>query len=267
MVQSHAVTDGQAPPPAFADHIETVAPTGAAVTARVSWHDRALSFVEVCLATGLLTQVLVAGAMIAAGVPMRRPDGSLSLLMVAVPTLVDTVVTAVLVVAFLRYRGERPRDVLLGRRPPRGEVVMGVGLVPVVFLTVALLGAVVQALAPWLHDVPDNPLADLMKTPWSALVMGVVAVVGGGVREELQRGFILHRFGQHLGGRTLGLVVFSVMFGLGHAEVQGWDAAVYTGALGLIWGVVFLARGSIVAPMVSHAIFNAIQVAWQLATA
>ena len=135
MVQSHAVTDGQAPPPAFADHIETVAPTGAAVTARVSWHDRALSFVEVCLATGLLTQLLVAGAMIAAGVPMRRPDGSLSLLMVAVPTLVDTVVTAVLVVAFLRYRGERPRDVLLGRRPPRGEVVMGVGLVPVVFLT------------------------------------------------------------------------------------------------------------------------------------
>jgi hypothetical protein len=162
------VTDGQAPPPAFADHIETVAPTGAAVTARVSWHDRALSFVEVCLATGLLTQLLVAGAMIAAGVPMRRPDGSLSLLMVAVPTLVDTVVTAVLVVTFLRYRGERPRDVLLGRRPPRGEVVMGVGLVPVVFLTVALLGAVVQALAPWLHDVPDNPLADLMSplAPW-----------------------------------------------------------------------------------------------------
>ena len=46
--------------------------------------------------------------------------------------------------------------------------------------------------------------------------------------------------------------------------MQGWDAAVYTGTLGFIWGVVYLTRGSIIAPMVSHALFNAVQVIGQL---
>jgi membrane protease YdiL (CAAX protease family) len=200
----------------------------------------------------------------AAGIPMRTPDGSISLLVVAVPTLVDTVVSAALVIAFLRNRGERPGTVLLGHRPVGGEALVGLALVPVVFVSVAAMSAIVQQLAPWMHDVPQNPLADLMKTPWSAAMMGFIAVVGGGVREELQRGFILHRFEQHLGGRVVGLLVFSILFGLGHAEVQGWDAAVYTGTLGFIWGVVYLTRGSIIAPMVSHALFNAVQVIGQL---
>lgn len=230
----------------------------------VSWRERVASFAEVCLVTGVLTQVVAAGMLYSLGVPFRTPSGSLSLVAVAVPTLADTIVTMVLVVIFLRRRGESPRDVFLGSRPVGSEALAGLALVPLVFLTVALLGALVQAVAPWLHDVAENPLADLMKTPWSALVMGVIAVVGGGIREELQRGFILHRFDQHLGGRAFGLVVFSVLFGLGHAEVQGWDAAIFTGTLGLIWGVVYLVRGSVVAPMVSHAVFNAIQVAWQL---
>ena len=56
-------------------------------------------------------------------------------------------------------------------------------------------------------------------------------MVAGGLREEVQRAFILHRFERHLGGAAIGLVVFSVAFGLGHL-VQGRDAAVITGLLG-----------------------------------
>jgi membrane protease YdiL (CAAX protease family) len=75
------------------------------------------------------------------------------------------------------------------------------------------------------------------------------------VREEVQRGFILHRFGHYLGGAWTGVAVYSVLFGLGHLE-QGYDAAIATGLLGALWGVVYLTRRSIVAPMVSHAGFN-----------
>jgi membrane protease YdiL (CAAX protease family) len=91
-----------------------------------------------------------------------------------------------------------------------------------------------------------------------ALIFGIVALVAGGVREEVQRGFILHRFDRYLGGGALGLVIFSGLFGLGHVD-QGIDAAIATGVLGALWGGVYLARRSIIAPMVSHAGFNLAQ--------
>ena len=85
-------------------------------------------------------------------------------------------------------------------------------------------------------------------------------MIAGGVREEIQRGFILHRFEQFLGGGATGIVVFSLLFGLGHLE-QGRDVALATAVLGAFWGVIYLRRRSIAAPMVSHAGFNLLQVA------
>ena len=81
----------------------------------------------------------------------------------------------------------------------------------------------------------------------------------GGVREEIQRGFILHRFSQYLGGGVVGVIVHSAVFGLEHF-VQGWDAALTVGALGALWGTIYLMRGSVIAPMVSHAGFNLAQI-------
>jgi len=92
-----------------------------------------------------------------------------------------------------------------------------------------------------------------------AMMFGMVAMVAGGVREEIQRGFILHRFSHYLGGGLVGLVVYSTVFGLGHVD-QGWDAAIAVATLGAIWGTIYLIRRSIVAPMVSHAGFNLAQV-------
>ena len=60
-------------------------------------------------------------------------------------------------------------------------------------------------------------------------------MIAGGVREEIQRGFILHRFRQYLGGGVIGVIVHSGLFGLGHVD-QGWDAAITVGTLGAIWG-------------------------------
>ena len=51
----------------------------------------------------------------------------------------------------------------------------------------------------------------------------------------------------------------SVAFGLGHL-LQGLDAAITTGTLGLFWALVYVRRRSTVAPVVSHAGFNALEV-------
>ena len=55
------------------------------------------------------------------------------------------------------------------------------------------------------------------------------------------------------------MIVTSIAFGAGHL-LQGVDAAIATSLLGAFWGVVYLRRRSCVAPMVSHAGFDLVQV-------
>lgn len=185
--------------------------------------------------------------------------GQLSLAFVATLSAVDTIILIGLMVILTIARGERVSDLWLGSRPIGREARIGALLVPVVFLLVVLLLSALMALAPWLHNVPTNPLENMATTAAGAAALAVVAIFAGGVREELQRAFLLRRFEQHLGGAVVGVVVLSVAFGLGHI-VQGWDAVVTTALLGAFWAVLYLRRGSAVAPLVSHAGFNTLEV-------
>jgi membrane protease YdiL (CAAX protease family) len=94
-----------------------------------------------------------------------------------------------------------------------------------------------------------------MGSPLQIAAFVALVLIAGGVREELQRAFLLRRFEQGLGGPVIGVVVTSVAFGLGHS-LQGWDAAVVTGLLGALWGSVYLWRRNVLPNMVSHALFN-----------
>jgi membrane protease YdiL (CAAX protease family) len=175
-------------------------------------------------------------------------------------SLGDTLLLIGLMVALSRAQGDSVWRLWRGHRPLGREVLIGLGLVPVVVLMVGLLLGSLRALAPWLQTVPENPLEALASGgAWNAVAFGLVAIVAGGIREELQRAFLLQRFERHLGGATAGVVVLSTLFGLGHL-VQGWDAVIATGALGAFWAVVYLRRRSSVAPIVSHAGFNSIEV-------
>jgi membrane protease YdiL (CAAX protease family) len=221
---------------------------------------RVQSILEVLLCSGFPTQLLIAGALALLFRPSIPTDGTLPFDFIVVVSLLDTVVLIGLVVLFLRVRGERPSQVLLGQGPLLGEVARGVLWLPVVFAVVIVLGTTVQQLAPWLHNVPKNPLQAMLTSPWRVALFALVAVCAGGLREEVQRAFILHRFDQDLGGARLGLILFSVAFGLGHLT-QGFDAALITGTLGLLWGLIYLSRRSMVAPAVSHALFNLLEIA------
>jgi membrane protease YdiL (CAAX protease family) len=100
-------------------------------------------------------------------------------------------------------------------------------VVPVLLIAAAVL-LISQYVAPWLHNVPDNPLAGLLQSPRDRWLFAIVALVAGGVREEVQRAFLLTRFEQHLGGARVGLIVTSVAFGLGHllqGSTRRWPPA------------------------------------------
>lgn len=214
--------------------------------------------IEVVLCSGFPSQLFLVAVLTSLGMSLRTSDGTLSPPFVFTLSLIDAAIVVGLVFLFLRAHRESPRAVLVGWRSPAREALLGVILIPVVFLFVVAMLAAVLALAPQLHNVPRNPLEDMLQNRQDAMVFAVVVMLAGGVREEIQRAFILHRFDRYLGGGPVGVVVFSGLFGLGHIE-QGIDAAIATGLLGAAWGVVYLTRRSVVAPMVSHAGFNLLQ--------
>lgn len=220
---------------------------------------RAGALFEVLACSDYPTQFVVGQALIVAGLRPVGADGHYSPAFVFALSLIDAVLLVALACAFLAAHGERPRDVLFGRRPVLREALVGLLLVPAVFLLAVLVLVAVHVLAPSLHNVSKNPLETLLSSPARAVLFGLVVVGGGGVREEVQRAFILHRFEQHLGGARLGLVLSSLAFGAGHL-IQGWDAGVATAALGAFWGFLYLARRSIAAPGVSHAGFDLAQI-------
>lgn len=220
---------------------------------------RLVAIVEILLCSSVPTQLALAGLLRVAGYPVFEPDGALSLPFVVLLSVGDTALLILLMVVITRSHGESVRELWLGAGPIRPELVRGVLLIPVVFVVVVLLLNGLRLVAPWLHNVETNPLEQLAKTPGEAALFAVVAILAGGLREELQRAFLLRRFERHLGGAMVGVIVLSAAFGLGHI-VQGWDAVITTGTLGAFWAMVYLRRRSSVAPIVSHSGFNSLEI-------
>ena len=220
---------------------------------------------EMVICSSIPTQLAIGWTLRLAGWSPVDERGQLQLGFVAALSLADTVALVGLMVLLLRSHDERPSALWLGRRPVVREALAGVLHVPMVFLIAALLLLAMRALTPQLHNVDINHFETLAGSSLTdAVLLMLVAIVAGGLREELQRAFLLDRFSRHLGPPWAGVLLLSVAFGLGHL-LQGRDAAIATGAMGAFWAVVYLRRGSSIAPVVSHALFNTIEVL-QIAT-
>ena len=216
------------------------------------------------ICSGYPTQLLIIALLSMAGIAPAA-DGAISPTFIFAVSAIDTVVLLGLVFVFLRLSRERPREVFMQRGAVAHEVTVGVLLLPAVFALVLVVQLTIQRLAPYLRNVEVSPFTPLLSSP--LLLAGFVAVVliAGGVREELQRAFLLHRFEQRLGGGSLGVALTSIAFGLGHT-LQGWDAAVITALMGAFWGAIYLTRRNVAATVTNHALFNLTQIALGYAT-
>ena len=213
---------------------------------------------EILLCSGYPTQLTITFVLIMLGMTPLIEGTQLSARFVFTLTLVDTVVLLGLIFFLLLRRGESPRQVFLGTRPVSGEVGVGFLSLPIVVGMVVVLMTTILRFAPTLRNVPQNPLEAFLGTQTGLAMFLIVVIVGGGVREELQRAFLLHRFRDDLGHPWLGVLITSLAFGMGHT-LQGRDAAIITGSLGALWGVMYILRRSSVGPIVSHSLFNSFE--------
>jgi membrane protease YdiL (CAAX protease family) len=220
---------------------------------------RLVAILEILLCSGVPTQFAIIAVLQAAGFKQADPGGQPLLPFVLVQLLVDTVLVTVLMIVFMRVHGESPAALWVGRRPVTREVMIGLLTVPLILVAVGIMLNALRLFIPQLHNVATNPLEQMAATPGQAPTFAVLAIVAGGMKEELQRAFMLRRFEQYLGGAAVGVAVISLAFGLGH-WIQGWDAVITTGALGAFWAWMYLRRRSSIAPVVSHAGFNSLEI-------
>ncbi len=252
--------DDQPPDPSGLPPYASWEPPPPSTESRPTAAERIVALLEVVTCSDYPTQLALAATFHSAGFEPFTKEGQLSVGYVVGLSLCDTVFLIGLVLLFLHAHHERPRDVLFGNRPLLREARLGIPLTLVaLFIGTGVLVAI-QFLAPTLHNVAENPLEALIQRPRDMWLFALVVIVAGGIREEIQRAFILHRFEGWLGGATVGLVLSSIAFGAGHL-LQGLDAAIATGLLGVFWGIVYIRRRSAIAPMVSHSGFNLLEIA------
>ena len=225
----------------------------------VDRRERATAVLEILLCSSIPTQLAIGALLRLAGIPSTDAAGHLSLTFVLMLSLADTTLLIVMMAFFMHVHGETARATWFGGSHGIREALIGLATVPLVFVVVGILLNTIRLFAPSLHNVENNPLEQLAATPGQAAVFSLVAIIAGGVREELQRAFMLRRFELYLGGATLGVWVLSIAFGLGHV-MQGWDAVVTTAALGAFWAWMYLQRRNSIAPIASHAGFNSLEI-------
>ncbi len=217
------------------------------------WLDRGQALFEVLLLSGLVSSFL-------ASIPFLvwvRGHGTALLQdfrMLAGTVLTETAITLILLALILKANRQTLRSLGLRWEEWKRDALVGVAIVPLLFLVNVLATGMIRLFMP-AYVLKSNPLMDLIQTPWQLGLFVFSALIAGGIKEELQRAFVLTRFHEHLGGAKLGLVLWSFAFGAGH-YVQGLEGIIIAGVLGFIFGAVYLLRGSILAPMVAHGIYN-----------
>ncbi len=216
---------------------------------------RLLALAEVILAAfaGSLFAPMLVGSF---GVSLHEALGDsrvLGLLLFA-----DATCTIAFLWGMQRFRGRKLRSLGWSRWGRVREFRLGLQVFLGLFLLMFLLSVLIQAVLPgWVTE--ENLVLALLQTPVDLAIFLAASLYAGGIKEELQRAFILTRFEDHLGGALPGLVLWSAVFGALH-YTQGADNAVKAGCLGLVLGLLYWKRQRLEAPMVAHTLFDIVVV-------
>jgi membrane protease YdiL (CAAX protease family) len=222
-----------------------------------TWVDRLQALFEVFLLSGVISSTL---AMLPFAVTGHRLG---NLLLYDVGTVVgvlmlEAALTLVFLALVMKAHRETLEELGLIWREWKPNLLIGLAVVPVLFLASAIISEAFQVFLPkYVNE--RNPLLDIVHTPHQLVLFVLSALVAGGVKEELQRALILTRFEQHLGGAKLGLAIWSIAFGLGH-YLQGVVGVVVASVFGFIFGALYLVRGNLIAPMIAHGLYDALAI-------
>jgi len=222
-------------------------------TPRPKLIERLQAFVEILLLSGLFSTPIATSILWAfyrQKVDLLTNDAT----MLCVFLLLEAGITLLILMVILKAHRETMGSLGLKRDRWKFYLLLGFGLVPFFFLINAGAEYVFRVYLPQ-YNVEQNPLFEIIHSTKQLAFFIFSALIAGGIKEELQRAFILTRFDRYLGGAWLGLILWSFAFGAGH-YIQGVPGIAVATLYGFIFGTVYLVSRSLIAPIVSHGAYD-----------
>jgi membrane protease YdiL (CAAX protease family) len=224
---------------------------------RIPWLDRIQAAIEIFLIGGLVSGLIA--ALLLSFFRVKNLDLLLkNANLLSVYILLESAIAFLILAALLRLHGESVRSLGLRWEFWKRNLLLGLTLVPIFF---SINGVVIFVFRSYLsrYYSEHNPLVENLHTPQQLALFIFSALVAGGIKEEMQRAFILNRFRTYLGGAWVGLLLWSIAFGAGH-YVQGVQGIVIASLYGFLFGVIYLRSGSLIAPITAHAAYDTLAI-------
>ena len=218
------------------------------------WPERLRAVFEITMVSGLVSSFLASEvlAVIFGRDRLKLTETDAGFLVTFL--LLESAVTFFILRIFMKAREETLRALGLRWRHWKKHVLTGFLVVPLLLVINSIIGAAFHAFLPE-YALEKNPLTEMIHSPRQLVLFIIASIIAGGIKEEMQRAFILRRFRHHLGGAGVGLIVWSLVFGAEH-YVQGIQGMCVAAILGFVFGVLYLMRGNLIGPITAHSAYN-----------
>jgi len=177
-------------------------------------------------------------------------QGQVGFVLTAVATILRDLGLVALILFFLWHNQEALRTIGWTLRRGWQDAALGAVLFIPMFFGAALLEQFLHSIG---FSVPSTPLpSSLTAQGPGEIILAVLLVIVVAVAEETMfRGYLIRRFRGVTASTALAVILSAVVFSLGHGY-EGTAGVVTVGTMGLVFALVYVWRGSLVAPMVMH---------------
>lgn len=177
-------------------------------------------------------------------------QGSVGFVLTAVAMILRDLSLLSLVLFFLWRNGEPVKLIGWNFKNTWKEVLLGVGLFIPIFFGAAWLDRFLQTIG---FSTPATPQPSFLPTTGTAefVLASILVAVVALTEETIFRGYLILRFRNIMANPATAVVLSAVIFSLGHGY-EGTAGVITVGVMGLIFALVYVWRGSLVAPMVMH---------------
>ena len=201
---------------------------------------------EKAMELGVLLLLLLPSTVLSAFVV--RPSG-LGFVTVAVATIFQDIGFLGLILYFLWHDGEPFSSIGLGFRNGWREVALGAFLFVPMLVALTVIENGMQELG---FSFPSKTPLFLVPEGAGEYFLALMLLLVIAVCEEvIFRGYMISRFQAITAQRALSIILATIIFSTGHAY-EKLGGMIDVGLIGIIFGVVFIWRKSLVAPMVMH---------------